>query len=230
MTNAGCALASQSSHMWACPADVNRVYIEMAGSGSGGGNNSANGGNAEGGGAGAYYQRWHDVMPGTSYTIMVANSAGQRSGACGGNQRAGAATSISGNIDGSASVTITAGGGLIDVTTPGSVTLSGFSGLFTPRTDGDDISLTDNPHQGQVVADWNRTQWRTAGSTAASGNGGSNFRAEGGASSSAGGAGGAGYNDGTAGSTDGSGNPGGPGGIRISWYSNVSTSTTNPIT
>ena len=230
--NGSCVIANQVSHTWTCPADVNRIYIEIVGSGSSGETNSAQGGggNGHGGGAGSYYQHWHDVVPSSSYTIAVGNAAGQRTGACGGQQFAGAATFISGNIDGSAGVTITAGGGTINTNAPGDVTLSGFTNFFTPRTEGDDIAFSDNPHQGQIVADWNRNEWRTSGVGTGGGGGGSNFRAQGGAASTQGGAGGAGYIDGAGGSTDGSGNSGGPGGIRISWYSNVSTSTTNPIT
>jgi hypothetical protein len=105
------------SYTWICPTGITTVRVTLVGAGGGGSlpkeASPYNGGS--GGGGGGTQVRQITVVPGTSYTIIV-GAGGIGQGANGGS------TSISGNINGVANTTISAGGG-------GGSTQSGFAGL-----------------------------------------------------------------------------------------------------
>ena len=220
----------QETFSWTCPSDVVEIYLEVTGGGSGGSTNAANGGNGNSGGAGAYYQGWHTVVPGNAYVVRVGQGGGDTNANTGfRGQRNGAASDFSGNIDGNASGSIISGGG--SASTAGTFTITGFSG-DTPQLSGNG-GQSNNPHFHIGLAGWNTVSWRTDGAGGTGGSGGSNYRAVGatGVGGGGGGAGGAGYDVGTSPpNTAGEGGGGGRGGIRVSWYSNISNGTTNPIT
>ena len=216
----------QETFSWTCPADIVEIYLELVGAGASGVGAPSQGESGAGGGSGAYYQGWHTVVPGNTYVVRTGTGGGETGGSSGTGQRTGANSDFSGNIDGSPAASIIAGGSQGQA--GGNFGISGFTVGDVPQLLGPD-TLGNNPHFTPPVAPWNSDVWRTAGGAGASGAGGSNYRVTG-APGNQGGGGGSGYSIGVTPSPSGNSGGGGSGGIRISWYSNISNGTTNPVT
>ena len=216
----------QETFSWTCPADIVEIYLQIVGGGASGSGGSGQMGDGSGGGAGAYYQGWHTVVPGNSYVLRIGRGGGERGGSSGSGQASGAASDFTGNIDGSTTASIISGGA--SASTAGTLSISGFSqdAAQLAGNGGQD----NNPHIAISLPGWNSADWRTNGiSSGFSSAGGATYIAVG-APGNNGGGGGSGYGTGSTPSSSGNSGPGGSGGIRISWYSNISNSTTNPIT
>ena len=220
---------SYTEATWVCPDEVEAIFVEMGGGGSS--RNTAVSSGGTNGSAGAWYQGWHSVVPGNTYTLRLGNP-GIGSQATGQGQNGGP-TQISGTLSGITSVTIECSGGLAPEGSPtgsggsvGSVTFTNLdvgenrntvnSNYPTAR----DFAIDTNP----AAENWNKTGvWTTTAATGNSGRGGSTVRGLGGAYVSEGG-GGAGFNDGyDANDTNGRG---GEGGIRITYFSDTTSTIT----
>ena len=219
--------AGSTAATWTCPTGVLNIFIEMAAGGSSG---CASGGNV-GGVPGGYYEGWIGVTPGETYTLALGNAG---AGTGGTNGRNGGPTTFNGTINSVSSVTLNCSRPIAPEGGP--TATAGVLGTFstTNYPANRTLATTNAPTNASNFNFFSR-----AGGflgivdgnvrTAASGiTGGSNMIANGSGGGGNRGGGGAGFLTGDAADASNAGR-GGFGGIRITWYSDTSTGTSNPI-
>ena len=230
-----------TAYTWVCPDDVYSIYLELGGGGASGGGNA---GFQNGGGSGAAWFGWLSVIAGQTYNFTVGQGGGRASGnfssRLGGNSSiAGSATAL---INGEASVTITAGGGVGGSVGRGQVAYNAGASLLVRNTGSTFADeFTDNfvnnilrprdPRHLFGTTFWNSNgRFTSDGSGATGGPGGGNYWASGTASAgNNGGGGGAGFRNATAGGGDGTAAGGGSGGVTISWFSVDQLAAAHPL-
>ena len=220
---AGTSAGAQVAATWVAPTDVTSVFVQMAGGGSSG--QPSNTGSA-GGGAAAYFEGWLTVVPGATYNIQLGQGGGSfENPQGGGDGNAGAATTFTGTINGIASAIITCNPGSGNTVGDVSFTNLNFGGAAPQTGLSASTYLRNSIHP--IYQDFNENGVWRSGPSGGGVSGGATVLALGGASggSPAAGGGGAGFFPGTAQVGGGNSGPGGSGGVRILWYSNLAAST-----
>ena len=221
---------SYTEATWVCPAEVDTIFVEMGGGGSS--RNTAVSSGGTNGSAGAWYQGWHSVVAGQTYTLRLGNPGA--GGTTTGQSQNGGPSQISGTLNGIASATIVCGGGLgpegAGAGTAGSRGNVSFTNLDVGETRNDangnyptarDFSIDTNP----AAQNWNKDGvWVSNAATGNAGRGGSTVRGLGGAFVGSEGGGGAGFAAGRDANV--MSGRGGEGGIRITYYSNTASTIT----